>query len=187
MLDKSLFPYDPDIIGSVVMNCNPFTLGHRYLVETALQFCDRLIVFVVEEDKSDFPFQDRIDLVKKGLADLKNVVIVPSGNFIISTRTFAEYFNKSKLQDVKIDTSLAVTIFAKEIAPCLDISIRFVGTEPFDHVTAQYNESMDSILSQYGIEVKEIPRYEVKGQIVSASQVRHYMMSGSKAPIPSDI
>ena len=162
-------------IGSVVMNCNPFTLGHRYLVETALQFCDRLIVFVVEEDKSDFPFQDRIDLVKKGLADLKNVVIVPSGNFIISTRTFAEYFNKSKLQDVKIDTSLDVTIFAKEIAPCLDISIRFVGTEPFDHVTAQYNESMNAILSQYGIEVKEIPRYEVEGKIVSASQVRHYM------------
>ena len=162
-------------IGAIVMNCNPFTLGHRYLVDTALKYCDYLIVFVVEENKSIFPFEDRIELVRKGLADLNNVRIIPSGKFIISTLTFAEYFNKSNLQDVKIDTSMDVTIFAKEIAPCLDISVRFAGSEPFDHVTSQYNQSMHALLSQYGIEMKEIPRYEVDGQAVSASRVRQLL------------
>ena len=68
------------------MNCNPFTLGHRYLIEQASEKVDHLYVFVVEEDKSFFPFSDRIGLVKKGTADLKNITVKPSGkyNFIIN-------------------------------------------------------------------------------------------------------
>lgn len=54
-------------VGSIVMNCNPFTLGHRYLIEYASKYVDYLYIFVVEEDKSFFPFSDRIDLIKKGL------------------------------------------------------------------------------------------------------------------------
>lgn len=53
-------------IGSIVMNCNPFTLGHRYLVEEASRQSDLLYIFVVEEDKSDFPFEDRFNMVKAG-------------------------------------------------------------------------------------------------------------------------
>ena len=164
-------------IGSIVMNCNPFTLGHRYLIEQALALCDDLIIFVVEEDKSYFPFNDRLQLVKKGVEDLPNVIVLPSGKFIISTLTFTEYFNKSELQNVSVDTSLDLTIFAKEIAPCLDITVRFVGEEPLDRVTAQYNETMHSILSQYGIEVKEIPRLNIDGKIVSASYVRELLQN----------
>ncbi|MBO6304229.1 MAG: adenylyltransferase/cytidyltransferase family protein [Selenomonadaceae bacterium] len=159
-------------IGSIVMNCNPFTNGHRYLVEQALKYCERLIVFVVEEDKSVFPFADRIELVRKNLADLKRVTVIPSGEFIISARTFEEYFNKESLQERKIDTSLDVTMFAKEIAPCLGISMRFAGEEPFDNVTRQYNESMARLLPQYGIKFFEIPRMKFKGEPVSASEVR---------------
>ena len=159
-------------IGAIVMNCNPFTLGHRYLVEQALKSCDHLIVFVVEEDKSVFPFAERIELARRNLADLKNVSVICSGQFIISSRTFKDYFNKESLQEHKIDTSLDVTIFGKEIAPCLNISIRFAGEEPLDNVTQQYNESMARILPQYGVKFIEIPRMKYNGKPISASEVR---------------
>lgn len=145
-------------IGSVVMNCNPFTLGHRYLIEKALEQCDYLIIFVVQEDQSDFPFEDRMKLVGEGVQDLKNVAVLPSGRFVLSSLTFSEYFNKSELQDRTIDTSLDVTVFAREIAPCLHITKRFAGEEPFDTVTRQYNETMRRILPEYGIEFVEFPR-----------------------------
>lgn len=164
-------------MGSVVMNCNPFTLGHRYLVEKALTQCDFLIIFVVQEDKSRFPFADRLRMVKEGVADLKNVAVFPSGRFVLSSLTFSEYFNKSELQDRIIDTSLDVTVFAREIAPCLHITKRFAGEEPFDAVTRQYNETMHRILPEYGIEFVEISRTtDAKGEtIISASRVRELL------------
>ena len=161
-----------DRVGAIVMNCNPFTLGHRYLIETASKQCKKLYVFVVEEDKSIFKFKDRIDLVKKGTADLKNVVVLPSGKFMISSLTFTDYFNKSELQDKIIDPSMDVEIFAKQIAPALGVNIRFVGEEPLDKVTKQYNDTMRRILPQYGIEFCEIKRKEESGAVISASRVR---------------
>lgn len=160
------------VIGSIVMNCNPFTLGHRYLIEEALKQCDYLAIFVVQEDKSIFPFEDRLRLVSEGVADLPNVMVIPSGRFIISSLTFSEYFNKSELQERVIDTSMDIVIFAKEIAPCLHITKRFAGEEPFDKVTKQYNESMESILPEYGIEFVEIPRKRSNDEVISASRVR---------------
>lgn len=162
-------------IGSIVMNCNPFTLGHRYLIEQAAANCDHLIVFVVQEDKSMFPFDDRLKLVMDGTSDIKNISVVPSSEFIISSLTFSEYFNKSEIQDHLIDSSLDVTLFAREIAPCLNISVRFAGEEPYDKVTRQYNDMMRAVLPEYGIEFIEIPRKEYDGTPISASYVRELL------------
>lgn len=160
-------------VGACVMNCNPFTLGHRYLIEQALLQCAHLVVFVVEEDRSCFSFQDRIQLVKEGLSDLKNVTVLPSGKFILSSLTFSEYFNKSELQNRTVDPSRDVYLFAKEIAPCLHITKRFVGSEPFDTVTKQYNLEMKRILPSYGIETIEIERLVRSDEkVISASVVR---------------
>lgn len=87
-------------IGSIVMNCNPFTLGHRYLIEFALRQVDFLYIFVVQEDRSYFKFEDRIRLVKQGTADFKNLMVLPSGKFIISADTFSEYFTKGMREHV---------------------------------------------------------------------------------------
>lgn len=163
------------VIGAAVMNCNPFTLGHRYLIETAAKQCDHLVVFVVEEDKSIFPFADRLKLVEEGTRDIPNVKVIPSGSFVLSSLTFSEYFNKSELQDRIIDTSLDVMVFAQEIAPCLNVTKRFAGEEPFDNVTRQYNETMSRILPQYGIEFVEIPRKELDSEPISASRVRRLL------------
>jgi len=174
-LKKFFFTNISPKVGAIVMNCNPFTLGHRYLVEQALKQCDKLVVFVVEEDKSMFPFADRIKLVKENLSDLENVSVMPSGQFIISSRTFSEYFNKESLQERSIDTSLDVTLFANDIAPCMNITARFAGAEPFDSVTRQYNESMSRILPQYGIKFIEIPRLKSDGEEISASKARELL------------
>ena len=154
------------------MNCNPFTLGHQYLVEYAAARVVKLYIFVVEEDKSEFPFADRFELVKQGVKNFSNVEVLPSGKFIISQQTFSGYFNKAKLQDVAVDSSEDVEIFGKEIAPELGITIRFAGEEPKDNVTRQYNETMKEILPRYGVEFCEIPRKNFGDEPISASSVR---------------
>lgn len=158
--------------GSIVMNCNPFTLGHRYLVEQAAKRCDRLYLFVVEEDASYFAFQDRLSLVRKGTEDLKNVIVVPSGKFILSKATFKGYFEKESQTEELVDTSQDLNLFTEYVTPYLKITKRFVGEEPFDKVTAQYNKQMKEILPVGGVEVVEIPRKATSGEAISASRVR---------------
>lgn len=165
------------IIGAIVMNCNPFTLGHRYLIEYASKQVDYLYVFVVEENKSFFSTQERMEMVQMGTEDLENVMVFLSGNFMISANTFSEYFRKDTVIG-KIDASADVELFGRYIAPALGIRIRFVGKEPLDVVTNQYNESLKSILPGYGVEVCEIDRLEKTGQVISASRVRKYMEKG---------
>lgn len=159
-------------VGAIVMNCNPFTLGHLYLIEYAAKEVDQLFIFVVEEDASFFSFDDRIMLVREGTKHLKNVIVLPSGSFMISKKTFAAYSNKAKLQNEKIDSSLDVEIFANYIAPSLGITIRFAGEEPLDNVTRQYNETMRRILPEHGIEFRTIKRKNQSGEPISASRVR---------------
>ncbi len=162
-------------IGGIVMNCNPFTLGHRYLVEQALKQVDRLYLFVVEEDASEFSFADRFEMVKAATKDLEHVIVIPSGKFVLSRWSFKNYFEKEKLQGTKVDASKDLYIFAEYIARMLGISKRFVGEEPIDTVTKQYNQQMKEILMEAGIQVLEIPRKVVGDRIISASYVRKCM------------
>jgi len=159
--------------GAIVMNCNPFTIGHRYLIEKALEAVDNLYIFVVEEDLSDIKLYDRLKMIKNGVAHLNGrVKVVSSGNFIISSRTFPEYFAKNQLTTEKVDTTKDLALFCAVIAPALNITHRFIGEEPFCNVTRQYNETMKRILPPMGVEVHEIPRTEKDGRAISASLVR---------------
>lgn len=162
-------------VGSIVMNCNPFTYGHRYLIENALEIVDFLIIFVVEEDLSLFSFTERFSMVREGVADLKNVMVVSSGSFILSQMSFPEYFIKETSEDIMEHMEQDITTFAKNIASQLGIKCRFCGEEPEDVVTAQYNMVMKKILPQYDIELVEIPRKTMNGKCISASLVRRYM------------
>ena len=159
-------------VGAIVMNCNPFTLGHRTLVEYAAAHCDVLHLFVVEENRSCFPTQLRFQMVAEGTADLPNVRVHLSGPYIISSATFPTYFLKRGEDAAVLQSELDITLFASRIAPALHITRRFAGEEPLDPVTARYNASMRSILPQYGITFCEIPRIAQDGQIISASRVR---------------
>jgi len=168
--------------GAIVMNCNPFTLGHRYLIEYAASKAEHLYIFVVEEDKSEFSFKDRYKLVIQNTKDLENVTVLPSGKFIISSQTFDAYFGKgsvSEEQAIEQDVSFDLLIFAAAIAPTLNIKTRFLGQEPFDPLTRHYNEEMKKLLPEYGCGVVEIPRLEKDASIVSASRVRKFLKDGN--------
>ncbi len=162
--------------GAIVMNCNPFTKGHRYLIEFAARQVDRLYIFVVKEDKSFFKYDDRFEMVKAGTADLPNVVVVSSGKFIISSLTFPEYFMKDYVKEKNFDVSMDVETFCKHIAPPLMIKKRFAGEEPFDPVTKNYNENMSKILPKYGMEFCEIPRMSLdEKRVINATEVRRLL------------
>ncbi|MBR4083449.1 MAG: adenylyltransferase/cytidyltransferase family protein [Lachnospiraceae bacterium] len=166
-------------VGAVVMNCNPFTKGHLFLIESAAKEVDLLYIFVVEEDKSYFPFEARIELVNRGTSHLKNVKVIPSGQFVVSYETMSAYFEKVKKQEVRVDLSNDIEIFARYIAPQLGITRRFVGEEPIDFITRQYNEQMAEFFPQYGIEFVEIPRENtLDEQVISASKVRRLLQEG---------
>lgn len=170
-----IIPQDA-VIGAIVMNCNPFTYGHRHLVEYASAQVDFLYIFVVEEDLSTIPFTDRMFLIYESVKDISNIVIVPSGNFIISKNTFYNYFEKeSNVTTIKVDED--IHIFAKYIAKGLQIKKRFVGEEPFDQVTACYNKKMKEIFPQYGLELIIIPRKILSdGTPISATSVRKLLV-----------
>ena len=130
----------------------------------------------MQEDKSFFKFEDRLDMVKQGTADLKNVVVISSGKFIISSLTFPEYFMKDYVKEKNFDVSRDVETFCKYIAPPLSIKKRFAGEEPFDPVTMNYNENMLRILPKYGIVFCEIPRLAIDGKrVINATEVRRLL------------
>ncbi len=164
--------------GCIVMNCNPFTLGHRYLIETAAKECDKLYVFVVSEDKSMFSFADRLEMVKRGTAHIPNVEVLTTGPYLISSATFPTYFLKDRENTGRAQCILDVEIFTKYYAPKFNIQRRFVGTEPICNTTSQYNEALKEFLPQSSIELTEVPRLEISDSIVSASRVRELMKNG---------
>ena len=166
-------------IGAAVMNCNPFTLGHQYLVETAAHSCDHLYVFVLSEDKSRFSAADRLEMVRRGTAHLPNVTVLPTGPYLISSATFPTYFLKDREQAGNIQCLLDIEIFAKHYAPHFGITHRFVGTEPLSPMTCQYNEALKAHLPGHGIAVTEIPRREIHGTPVSATAVRQAIEDGT--------
>ena len=160
------------IIGAAVMNCNPFTLGHRYLVETAARECDHVYLFILSEDKSHFSAAHRMEMVRRGTSDLKNVTVLPTGPYLISAATFPTYFLKEREKAEDIHCQLDVEIFLKHFVPKFGITRRYVGTEPLSPMTQQYNTILKRMLPERGVELRELPRLESAQIPVSASAVR---------------
>lgn len=163
--------------GCIVMNCNPFTLGHRYLVESASRMVEHLFVIVVREDRSAFSYQERKAMVTTGTADLKNVTVCDGSEYAISNTTFPTYFLKRLSDATDTQILLDLDLFRRHIAPALGAEVRFVGTEPTDELTRRYNELMMESLGKD--HVVQIPRLENGGVAVSASRVRRAMDSNS--------
>ncbi|MEN6487819.1 MAG: [citrate (pro-3S)-lyase] ligase [Smithella sp.] len=163
---------------AVVVNCNPFTNGHKYLLEYAAARCGMLHVFVVWEDRSLFPAEVRYRLVREGAAHIPNISVHKGRDYIISNATFPSYFIKQYEDVVEIHAGLDLEIFSQYIAKRLDIRKRFVGEEPYCPVTAAYNRMMGRILPPKGIEVEIVPRMASGGNAISASRVRELLGRG---------
>lgn len=162
------------VCGAVVCNCDPFTLGHRHLIEYAAANCDNLYVFAVSEKGSMFSPEERLDMIRRGTADLGNCHVFESDMYLISRATFPAYFIRDEEHAELVRSDLDIELFCGRIAPALNISIRFAGEEPFSPVTRAYNERMKELLPAHGIRFEEIPR--LSG--ISAGEVRRLIGSG---------
>lgn len=173
-------PVETPNVASMVVNCNPFTNGHKFLIEKAASENEIVYLFVVEEDRSAFPFAVRWELIRKGISHLKNVVMVRGGMYIVSGAIFPSYFLKNEaISDVmQKQAELDVKIFANYVVPILGIKKRYVGTENYCKVTGAYNLAMKAILPSFGVMVIEITRKAVGSEAdnspdyISASKVR---------------
>lgn len=165
--------------GVVVMNCNPFTLGHRYLIEQAAKQVERLFVMVVREDCSLFAYAERKAMVEQGVAHLENVTVIDGSEYAISQATFPTYFLKRLDDAADTQMLLDLDLFRRHIAPALGTTVRFIGTEPTDRLTRRYNQLMHEVLA----DVRETARLEKKGNAVSASRVRKAMEQGDMSTI----
>lgn len=174
---------DGKIIGSIVMNCNPFTLGHQYLIEKAAGECDVLHIFIVWEDRSSFPAATRYELVKAGTEHLENVILHKGENYVISSATFPGYFLKGEEEILRSQTMLDLKIFTEYIVPALNIHRRYVGEEPYCPVTKIYNESMQELLPEAGLILKVIERKKINDSFISASMVRKGLAEGGPEKI----
>lgn len=162
---------------AVVMNANPFTLGHRYLIETAARENDFVHLFLLSEEAGPIPFAVRKRLVQAGVADLSNVIFHESGPYIISSATFPSYFLRDEDDAILAHARLDLAVFEK-IAAALNLSARYVGEEKSSHVTALYNQTMAELLPRMGLSFREIPRLQSEGETVSASTVRQAIHDG---------
>ncbi len=170
-------------VASIIMNCNPFTLGHQYLIEKAASENELVYVFVVETERSVFSFQDRIEMIRLGTAHLNNVILVKGDEYVVSCATFPNYFLKCESTDAitKKQAELDLNIFTQHLAPILEIKKRYVGTENYCATTEIYNQAMKSILPQYGIKLIEVERKNTinsKEEYISASKVRNAIKNG---------
>ena len=157
-------PVQPeDRVGAAVMNCDPFTIGHQHLIATAAAECRQVYIFVLSEDRGCFPAKDRIELVRRGTADLPNVHVLPTGPYLISQATFPTYFLKDRDRAGEVQC---------QIVPRFAITCRYVGTEPLSPMTDQYNAALLASLPSRGVEVRLIPRLRRGDCPVSASAVR---------------
>lgn len=154
--------------GIIIMNCNPFTLGHRYLIEQAAQQVQTLYILVVREDCSMFSYDERKAIISRGVAHLDNVVVCDGSEYSISATTFPTYFLKCLSDASDTQMTLDIDLYRRHIAPALGATVRFVGTEPDDPLTRRYNELMKSMLP----DVREVARLQQSGVAVSASRVR---------------
>ncbi|HEY3371531.1 MAG TPA: hypothetical protein VGK10_11815 [Prolixibacteraceae bacterium] len=179
-LKTLIVPTKTSAVAAMVVNCNPFTNGHQFLIEKAAAENEIVYLFVVEEDLSAFPFKVRWELIRKGIAHLNNVVMVRGGMYIVSGTIFPAYFLKNETIDdvMQKQAELDVRIFANYVVPVLHIKKRYVGTEIYCPTTSAYNLAMKTILPSFGVEVIEVTRKanhlgpDNSPDYISASKVR---------------
>lgn len=155
--------------GVIVMNANPFTLGHRYLVEQAAQNVARLYVIAVKEEASLFSYDERLAMIRSGVAHINNVTVCEGSDYAVSATTFPTYFLKRLSDASDTQMMLDIDLFRRHIAPALGATVRFVGSEPTDMLTRRYNEIMKQML----------PRVEEMERLVS--QTAPFGASGDSA------
>ena len=149
------------IKGVICANFDPITNGHLYLIQKAQLLCDKLYLFVTDDEKCTVPLADRLGMVASAVSNIPNVIVCP-----------ADDYQSGDISD-RVSCELDLKLFACKVAAPLGITHRFVGQEPYSPMTGKYNLYMKEILPQYGVSLVEFSRLRAgdKGYF-SASTVR---------------
>ncbi len=169
--------------GAVVVNGNPFTRGHQYLVETAASRVDHLYLFIVREDRSVFPFATRYHLAEEATRHVPNVVLLDTSRYAVSAGTFPSYFLRRDDEKARLQMEVDARLFGAHLAPAFGITRRLVGHEPYSDTTASYNRTMAEILPRYGVALVEVQRAAEGDRFISATDVRVALAVGDMARV----
>lgn len=175
--------------GCVVANANPMTKGHLHLISHAASLTDTLYVIpVADTTAGGFSYEERVRILREATSGIAGVQVIEGSPYAVSRSTFPSYFIKEVSEVTEAHVALDLDIFTRHIAPALGVTVRFVGSEPTDPLTAAYNRGMHRLLPQAGIEVVEIPRIGIAEsesadciEPISASAVRRLIEEGRGA------
>ena len=162
---------------AIVMNANPLTLGHEDLVRRASEMFDRVYVIAVKEDVSLFSYEERLSMMNEVLSS-DRISVLDGSSYQISAATFPSYFIKDRSEASETQMRLDIDLFARRIAPVLGVTVRVVGEEPSDALTARFNELLSALLPSYGLEASVLPRLCIGQVPLSASMVRNALSVG---------
>lgn len=155
--------------GAVIINANPLTNGHMHLIREAKKNHDHLLVFVVSEDRSFFPFDARFKIIEETLQDEKGITVLPTKDYLVSYATFPKYFLKHESTIKKEHALIDVLVFKQYYMKIFNITDRYVGEEPYSPMTSTYNLTMKQYLNG---ELHIIKRKSIGDVPISASTVR---------------
>lgn len=165
--------------GVIIANCDPMTLGHLHLISRAAEQSQRLAVIAVGGNrKNTFRYHERLAMLRRATEHLENVEILEGSEYVISQLSFPSYFIKRADEISATQAEVDLDIFCRHIAPALGCKRRYVGSEPIDALTGQYNRLMKTILPGSGIEVVEMERISDATIPISASRVRRALKEG---------
>ncbi len=154
--------------GAVIINGNPITNGHLYLINEACKYHDKVLLFVVETDLSEYSFKERFMMIKQATKDLDKVIVIPSTKYIISRATFPTYFIKEDSKRSLEYASLDVLIFKSYFMRILNIYKRYIGEETHP-MMVMYNNILKETLKNNLVVVK---RKKYLSEVISASKFR---------------
>lgn len=165
--------------GVAVMNCNPMTQGHLYLIRQAVRKVDTLFIIPLNSDHQEFTYAERRAILQEELKGIPQAVLCPGSDYLVSPASFPTYFIKEASRRADAQIALDCDIFNRHIAPSLQVCCRFVGSEPQDAATARYNELM---MSELQVDTIVTERLATNGQPISASTLRRALHAGHAAP-----
>ena len=177
---REALPDGQGTAGVIVMNANPPTQGHLHLIRQSAAKVDHLFVIPLADNvETRFSYEARRKALMVMTENIGNVTVLPGSPYCISRFTFPTYFIKKVSDQTDAYITLDLDIFLRHIAPALNASVRFVGEEPDDDLTARYNLLMTKILPLAGVRVEVIRRItDVNGVTISASKIRKALEAG---------
>lgn len=174
---------------AVVFNSNPLTIGGRYLAEIASRRSKRVILFVIqgktdsgshgnhEEKIIEFPFEKRFAMTKAALSDLGNVLVIPSGPYLIGRDDYPAGYLSGSLGAAHAHGFLDGMVFC-HICRALGIKNAYAGDEPRDEMSEIHLNTLRQICAQSGIVLKVAERKRIGDKYISSSLVRKALSSG---------